>query len=194
MKEPDFKRISAVVLAAGQSRRMGQNKLLMPFNGVPLLTRALDFVAGLGFGENIIVVSEETADLVKIPQGFVTVINKSPESGQASSVKLGVNAASLDYYMFFLADMPFLDKGTVLRLVSEIEEGKIVVPYAGEAPASPVIFHKNFRSELLATTGDKGGRAVISKHKQDCKAVLFKNTKAFTDVNTPGEYEKYIGF
>lgn len=194
MKEPELKRISAIVLAAGQSKRMGKNKLLMPFDGVPLLVRMLDLVAELGFGENILVVSEETVREVKIPQGFAAVVNKSPESGQASSVKLGVNAASLDYYMFFLADMPFLDKGTVLAIASEAEQGKIVVPYAGEAPASPVIFHKNFRRELLETEGDKGGRAVISKHKPDCKAVLFKNTKAFKDVDTPGDYEEYIGF
>lgn len=187
-KNTDISRISAIVLAAGQSKRMGQNKLLMPFRGQSVLTRAIDLVSGLGFGEKILVTSAETANAVRIPESFVTTINESPENGQASSLKLGVNAATLDYYMFFLADMPLLTESDVLKIISGIIDGKIIVPKAGNLPANPVIFPKKFRRELLEIEGDKGGRDVIAAHESECKTVLIENAEAFMDIDTPEEY------
>lgn len=188
MKGADLNRISAIVLAAGQSKRMGQNKLLMPFRGKPLLTRVLDLVESLGFGEKILVTSRETVGTVKVPPGFITVLNESPESGQALSLKLGVTAAALDYYMFFLADMPLLEESDALKIIAGIDGGRIIVPKAGEIPANPVIFPKKFRRELLEVSGDKGGRSVISAHEAECKAIFIENAEAFRDIDTPEEY------
>lgn len=167
---------------------MGQNKLLMPFRGRPVLMRTLDLVGGLGFGEKILVTSSETVNAVEIPKGFVTVINENPESGQASSLKFGVNAATLDYYMFFLADMPLLTENAALEIISGIGGGKIIVPKAGNIPANPVIFPKKFRRELLEVEGDKGGRDVIAAHESECKTILIENAEAFMDIDTPEEY------
>lgn len=191
MKNVDMTRISAVVLAAGQSKRMGQNKLLMPVNGKPILMHTLDLTRNLDFGERILVTSKETAAGIDLPEGFVTVINESPEKGQSSSLKLGVKAASLDYYMFFLADMPMLQKSDVQMIISEICGDKIIVPMATNTPSNPVIFPKSFREALLALEGDIGGRGLIAVHKNECKHVFFKKPENFRDIDIFNEYQNY---
>lgn len=186
----DLKQISAIVLAAGLSCRMGQNKLLMRVSGKPVLSHTLDLVSGLEFGEKILVISEETAKGLQIPEDFTTKINKNPEQGLASSLKLGLSAATRKYYMFFLADMPMLDKDTVLKIISGISGGKIVVPKAAGIPANPVVFPEKYRDELLKITGDKGGRDIIAANAADCRIVTLENAAALRDIDTPEDYSE----
>lgn len=181
-------RISAIVLAAGLSRRMGRNKLILPFRGKPLLSHTLELIDALPFGEKILVTTKDTAGAVAIPPGFSTVINENPEEGQSSSLRLGVSAVALDHYMFFPGDMPFLDRAAALEIADEAEDGLIVIPEAEGKPASPVIFPKFLREELLALSGDEGGRQLFSAYDTLCKRIRPRNPGALRDIDTPEDF------
>ncbi len=183
-------KISAIVLAAGLSRRMGCNKLLLELNGRPLLEHTLELIDKLGFVQKILITTRKTEEAVQIPSGFVTAYNDCAENGLSSSLKLGVGLATCDYYMFFLADMPLLSEATVREIIAEVEPNKIILPIVDDNPANPVIFPKSLRQELLNVSGDKGGRGVIQAHKDCVKTVRFANSRAFMDIDNPDDYAK----
>lgn len=183
-------RISAIVLAAGMSKRMGENKLLLDFKGKPLLSHTLELVAHLDFKEKILVTTDEMAKSVSIPDGFKTVINEEPNAGQSMSLKLGVESAIGEYYMFFLGDMPLLDEALIYALVDAIGDARdsIIIPETSGKPANPVIFPKALRRELLALNGDSGGRQIIKTRAGQCRIVRFERSAAFLDIDTPEDY------
>lgn len=185
--------VSAIILAAGKSRRMGQNKLLLDYRGKPVLLHVLELIASIRFKRHVLVTTRETADAVEIPKGFTVVLNEDPESGQALSVRMGVEAAARGYYMFLAGDMPLLERACIERLLSEAQKDRIVVPVAGGKPLGPCIFPENLRGELLSLNGDSGGRTVRDAHPESCKYVEFQNPRAFFDVDTPEDYAALTG-
>ena len=185
-------RISAVVLAAGQSKRMGQNKLLMEINQKPMLMYTLEAVGAAGFFEAILVTTDETARAVEIPGGFMVRINRELQKGQGESVKIGAEASSGDYIMFFTADMPWITENEIRKIISHAKEDGITIPYAGGSRKNPCIFPSFLKRELLALEGDAGGRRVFEKHGHIIKHVEFESEKAFRDVDTIEDYRKTI--
>jgi molybdenum cofactor cytidylyltransferase len=188
------KEITAVVLAAGTSTRMGQNKLLMDYHGEPMLMAVLRLVLSCGFGESILVISRETLAGIEAPAGFTVVLNPEPEAGQGQSVALGAGAASPKSrgIMFFQADMPLLDKSTVLAMISAFgafDGTRITVPEIEGCLRSPAIFPASLREELMALRGDEGGRALFKKHPGLLLPVPFLDAGVFRDIDTIADYD-----
>jgi molybdenum cofactor cytidylyltransferase len=186
--------ISAVVLSAGMSKRMGQNKLLMDFKGEPLIMAVLRLVLSCGFGESILVSSRETLAGFEVPAGFSVVLNPRPEAGQGSSVALGAGAASPSTggIMFFQADMPLLEQNTVLAIVSAFDGAHIAAPQIAGILKSPVIFPVSLRGELAGLIGDEGGRALFKKHPGLLLPVPFADAEVFRDIDTVHDYRELL--
>lgn len=188
--------IAAIVLAAGLSRRMGKNKLLLPFGNSSLLGRSLALVASLPYAERILVTTEQTLQWLEqheeLPPGFRTVINHAPEEGQAASLRLGTEASGADGYMYFTGDQPLLHRDVVLALLERASPEHIVVPRAGGRPASPVFFPARFRAELLQRRGDEGGRGVRDAHPEACLQVEMPDPRILADIDTPEQYEALL--
>lgn len=181
-------RVSAIVLAAGLSRRMRQNKLLMPYRGKPIVQHVLELVSRLAFWEKILVSTRETVSQLRVPDCFTVLINVSPGLGQGESARMAVEAATGGYYMFFAGDTPLLDEATVLLLLNQIEENRIIVPTADGNPGSPCIFPRSCREELLALRGDQGGRTVRDAHPGLCKHVEVPDANTLRDIDTIDDY------
>ncbi|MCL2034492.1 MAG: nucleotidyltransferase family protein [Oscillospiraceae bacterium] len=181
-------RISAVVLAAGQSKRMGQNKLLMQLNKKPILMYTLEAVGAVGFFETILVTTDETAVAAEIPGGFKVLINREPQKGQGESVRIGAGASLGDYIMFFTADMPWITENEIRKIISCAKEGGITVPYVGGSRKNPCIFPGFLKRELLELGEDAGGRKLFEKHGRLIRHVKFENEKAFKDIDTMEDY------
>lgn len=186
--------VSAVVMAAGLSRRMGENKLVMDFRGRPMLEHVLDLAANLDFDERILVTTRQTLDEVTVPTVFSVVINEEPERGQGYSVSLGARAATGDYIMFFAGDMPLLTACEAVRLLdaARASGGKIVAPEVDGKPSNPVIFPKSLRGELAGLSGDEGGRQVIRMHADMLETVQFYSERPFSDADTPEDYQRIV--
>ncbi len=188
--------IGAVIMASGAARRMGKNKLLLQYNGKPLILHIFNLVLEQGF-ENLVVVTcyKEIAEIAK-DKNIKYVYNMCAEMGQSQSVRLGINSlGQCDGYMFFTGDQPLLDSETINKLIRSFENhsNKIIVPLHNGKRGNPVIFPKKFKEELLALKGDMGGKALMNSYPEDVLLVEITNEYALWDIDTPEDYEKLIG-
>ncbi len=186
--------ISAILMASGFSKRMGENKLLMRFKEKTILEAILSVIKNYKFKEKILVYREKEVFTLGKKYNFKCVENKTAHKGQSESIRLGLeNARDCLGYMFFTGDQPFIDKYNLDKLVKEFQENKsfIIVPINNEKKGSPVIFPKNFKEELMNIKGDTGGREIIKEYPDKIKYV--KVTKKFLlDIDNKEEYKSLL--
>lgn len=187
--------ISAVVLAAGLSRRMGRAKLLLDWGGQPVIRRAVEQVRAGGVGE-LIVVLGHAAEAIRealagLPIRFVQ--NPDPEAGQGSSIACGVSAVAPDTeaVLIALGDQPSLPPEVIPRLIQTFRRtgNAIVTPVYLGVQANPVLFGSAVFSELRALSGDRGARAVVEKDPARVALVPFDITVP-PDLDTPEDHER----
>jgi molybdenum cofactor cytidylyltransferase len=184
--------ISAVVLAAGASSRMGRQKLLLPLGDEPLVRRTVRQVAEAGFDEVLVIVGREHEQVVAALEGLPVrhAVNPDYESGMGSSFRAAVaslpdSAAAL----FALADQPLLLPSDYRRLLEayRARPGGIIGVRYGDVTAPPHLFARRYFPELARLT--HGARAVLQRHEDDTTVVPF-DPALLLDVDTPGDYER----
>ena len=187
--------LGCVVLAAGNASRFGRNKLSEPFRGKPLIQWALEAVPTDRLGPVYADVPAPVCVVTQYPDvrmlaaafGFDGVFNEAPESGISHSVVLGTQALMhrCGGLMFLVADQPLLRRQTVADLADRFlaDPTRIVVPTAGERRGNPCVFPAALYPELLALTGDRGGKAVIRRHPELVVEVQVPAEELF-DVDT----------
>lgn len=187
--------INAIIMASGFSRRMGRNKLMLLYNGKPLIDHVMDHVQGAGLSSVFLVSgNEEVLERGRL-RNINTIYNGKADAGQSESVKAGIlNSTECDAYMFFSGDQPLLDEETIRLLTGSFAEnpGCIIVPAFRGRKGSPVIFPKRFREELLALSGDTGGREVIRNHPESVLLVEVSDSSMLLDIDTKEEYMELI--
>jgi len=184
--------ITAIILASGYSRRMGQNKLLLNYRGKSLIEHTIETIEMCGFSEIIIVAREEKIIDIANKYGLKVIINGNADKGISESIKLGVrNAKETTGFMFFMADQPFLDVDTVKELNNAFEENldSIIIPRFDVKKGSPVIFPYSFKGDFLLLEGDVGGKVIINKNLDKVKFVEVQDAAKLFDVDTNENYE-----
>ncbi|GAA0727716.1 molybdenum cofactor cytidylyltransferase [Clostridium malenominatum] len=189
--------VSAVIMASGYGKRMGQNKLLMPLKGKPVLEHVINSIKRCDFNEIILVGRDKEVLDLGFDKGISIVENHEAYKGQSQSIKLGVENANKNSegYMFFTGDQPFIDNRTINLLLGEHYENKdkIICPmYKGER-GSPVIFPSIYREALLNLQGDEGGRSIMKSNLEEIIFVQIEDGKILMDIDTPEEYERLVG-
>ncbi len=186
--------VAVIVLAAGGSRRMGRPKQLEPVNGEAMVVRAARVALAVGAGPVAIVTGAE-ADAVAALLGeqmpAVNVIhNPAWESGQATSMQAALRAlpASVEAAILMPVDQPYLDELLLRRLVQAWRTGAdLVAPaIAGALRGAPALFDRRYWPELMAVTGDVGGRPVLMANRDACAAVL-ADAAWLRDIDTPDD-------
>ena len=184
--------ITAIILASGYSRRMGQNKLLLKYRGKSLIEHTIETIKKCGFSEMIIVAREEKIIDIGNKHGLKVIINEDAVKGISESIKLGVrNAKETEGFMFFMADQPFLDVDTVKGLNNEFSGNSdyIIIPRFDGKRGSPVIFPCIFKEDFLRLEGDVGGKVIINKNLDKVKFVEVQDAAKLFDVDTIENYE-----
>jgi len=182
------KRVAALLLAGGLSRRFGPgDKLLSDFAGAPLARHARDALAD--FGTRIAVVRAGAPSLASLLSdgGFALVENAAPESGMASSLRLGVAAArglDIDAVLICLADMPRIDSALLARLCAAYEpEPALLVCHDGRRRSPPALIGRRHFGAIAVLDGDTGARNLLAA------APLFAVTPdRLLDIDEPGGY------
>ena len=192
--------VSAILLAAGESRRMGsRNKMTLPVAGVPLLRRIADtlvnsevgeIVAVLGHGEQI-----ARALLADLPLRLVT--NERYREGQMTSVHCGLEALSepCKGIMVCLSDQPLLRVEDIDGLVHAFEQqrpGSVLIPAWQGQRGNPVILAHEHRDAILAGGPGLGCRRYIDAHPQLVVWQEMDNDHVVFDLDTPEDYQRML--
>lgn len=190
------RRVAALVLAAGSSRRMaGSNKLLQPVGGVPMVRRAAN-AALASRCAGVVVVTGFAADAVRQSLAGLDLEfahNAAHESGMASSLRTGLQAlpADTDAVVVVLGDMPCIDAGHIDRLVAAFDpqRGNIVVPMKQGRRGNPILWPREFFAEMQQVQGDVGARELLLRHAKRIDSVSCEDEAIFADVDTPAALE-----
>lgn len=181
-----MQKIAAILMAAGFSKRFqAENKLLAPVGGKPLARHTIELVCRSDlFSQRILISADKRVAALGEDLPVTPLHNDNPARGQCESIRLGVEAADADYYMFFPCDQPFLTERILQMLVQAAKPGCIVVPEVAGVPASPALFSAVFREELLSLPDRTAGKAVIRAHPEAVIHLQMQDPAAFADIDT----------
>lgn len=190
-------RVFALVLAAGQSRRMGKiNKLLADIDGVPLVRRVVDAVKASSCDGVMVVTGHEAARVEAALEGASVKTVRCAEyaSGLSASLKAGIDAlpGNCDAAVICLGDMPGVTAAHIDRLIAAFdpEEGRAVcVPTFEGKRGNPVLWYRGFFSEITSVRGDVGARHLIGEHEDLVCEVAMEDPGVLLDVDTPKALE-----
>ena len=193
--------ISAVILAAGESRRMGkQNKLLLPIGGEALLVKLVASVCASDVGQVLVVIGHEAdkirRELNEFPLNFV--YNPNFSEGMTTSIKYGVKVVSheCDGLLICLGDMPFINTSEINKLIHAYAknrikgEGLIVVPVFKRQRGNPVLFSIEFRNDILEHKKESGCKEVIMKNSDSVMEIEMDDDNMLLDVDTLEDYQR----
>jgi len=190
---PREPRVTAIVLAAGLSRRMGaRNKLLAEVDGMPMLARVVDHVVA-SKAKPILVVTGHEAEAVRAALGdrpVTFVHNPAFADGLAGSVKTGIDAVppNADGAIVCLGDMPQVTARHIDRLIAAfnpVEGRAICIPTWQGRQGNPVLWARRFFDEIMALSGDRGAKALIEEHGDQVAEVAMPDAGVALDIDTP---------
>ena len=196
--------IVAVVLAAGESSRMGSPKALLPISGVPFIEEIVRALKGTKVDKIIIVLGHHAEEIQKsiahLPVTFV--VNRDYAKGQLSSLIVAIRslesdkgAEKVDGVLVHLVDHPFISPTLVDHMIDRFYETKklIVIPRCGGRRGHPVIFSSRLFSELLSAPLEKGAKVVVHAHRDETLEIETDFAGITIDIDTPEEYRRYLG-
>lgn len=193
-----MKEIWAIILAAGASTRMKQQKLLLPFNGKTIIETVVENVAR-SVNSNIMVVlgshhEQIQEQIVNYPVKFC--VNENYMSGMLSSAICGFRALPFEAKaaLIFLADQPQIPpQVTDLVIKAWIQSGKgIVMPTFNGRRGHPVLIETRYKAEIEHLDPEKGLRTLSEKFKDDVYEVECIIPEILRDIDTPEEYQYEI--
>ncbi|MGE5631829.1 MAG: nucleotidyltransferase family protein [Caulobacteraceae bacterium] len=189
--------ISAIILAAGSSVRMGAPKLLLPFNGMPLVENIINIVKKSALFDEIVLVYRD-AEVKNIAEdcGLKAVYNSDAQLGLSTSLKKGIQSCSSesDSFMFFTGDQPFINKELIGKLIDKHSKnkGKIIVPLYNGKRGMPTIFPAVWHKSLMELEGDTGGRVIIQDNPEQVLFVNIEEENMSIDIDNSEDYMKAL--
>jgi CTP:molybdopterin cytidylyltransferase MocA len=193
-------RFGLVILAAGESARMGTPKQLLPLDGQPLLVRAVDAALASAAWPVVVVLGAHAEKikpaLARLP--VLVVENPAWSEGMASSLRLGVAtlqqfSRQLDAALVALCDQPAFSSDTIARLVAAHRatgRGIVAARYAGRN-AAPALFLREHFPALTALTGESGARTLLNDSPDRVTPVDLPSLAL--DLDTPADYAALQG-
>lgn len=188
--------ISAILLGAGESKRMGKEKLSLPWGKKTIFEHCLRTILRSEASEVIIVLNDrmkETAHRLD-KKGVKVVLNPAYRKGMGTSIRCGLKVLDpkSDGILIALGDQPFVKTQTINALIGAFKKGKggIIVPSFRGRRGHPVIFHRKYEEELLRLRGDAGGKTIVMKHPEDVRIIPVKSEGVIRDIDTLEDYKK----
>ena len=191
--------IVGIILSAGESKRMGKPKQLLPWGNSVILQQVIDNASASRLRKILLVLgshADEIEGKIKVSSKTRIVVNRDFKEGMSSSVKCGIKNAPVEAeaYMLLLGDQPCIGPDIINHLVDRYQTGKygIIIPVYNGKRGHPVIFDAKHKQELLGI-GDGGAKIVVDNHADDVLAVSLDSPEILADIDTPQDYQKAIG-
>ena len=182
--------ISAILLAAGQSKRMGdENKLVKNFQGIPLIKHSVRNILASIIGELIIVLGHQKEIIEKLidkNEKIKFVFNQDFESGIATSIKTGLNHLSEETEAFFicLGDMPMVNKDIFNLLIKSKNNREIIVPTYKNKQGNPILFSKSMKKKIMTIEGNVGAKKILELNKDKILNIETNDQSITKNFNT----------
>jgi len=196
--------ISAILLAAGESKRMeGENKLIKEINGIPLIQHATKNVLGSAIDELIIILGHEKSlieNIITKNKKIKFIYNENYKNGISSSIKIGLNHISKTSEAFFicLGDMPNVNQNIYNKLIksrynynkklTSDRKKEIIIPVFEEKEGNPILFSKFMREKIMNIDGDYGAKKIIEESKNKILYVPIKSNGITLDFDTKEDF------
>ena len=186
--------ISAILLAAGQSKRMnGENKLTKKIQGIPLIKHSVKNILSSSVDELIVVLGYQKKIIEKLigkNEKIKTVFNENFENGIASSIKTGLNHFSEKTEAFFicLGDMPLVNYNIYNQLIKSKDNKKIIVPTYKKQQGNPVLFDKSMKEKVIDVSGDVGAKKIFELNKDKILNLEINNQSITKSFNTQDDF------
>lgn len=180
-------KLGCVIMAAGNARRFGKNKLAAQLQGRSLILRTLEVVPTELFHR--VVVVTQYPEILRLAQDFhfAAVYNEHPDDGISYTIKLGLTGLrDCDGVLFLVSDQPLLQRESISGLAQLWIScpDKIAALGHNGVRGNPCLFPSRFFPELMALSGDRGGNNVIRQH-EEALILLEASAQELTDVDTP---------
>lgn len=198
--DPHTGEIGAIVLAAGQSRRMGTvNKLLIEVGGKPIVAHVVDTLLTAGIRQPVVVTGSDAqaVEAALASRDVRFVHNPDFAAGLSASIRAGVQAAPSEWHgaLICLGDMPEVTPETIMALKTAFDppSGKtICVPVHEGKRGNPVLWHRSHFARLAALTGDVGGKPLLAEFEAEIAEVPVSTRSILDDVDTPASADALI--
>ena len=185
-------RIGAVLLAAGEGRRMGGvAKPLIRLQGVPLISRQLVALSGAGVDEVVVVTGHARNAVEEQVQSFPVTLahNEAHIQGQESSVRVGLAAlnGSFDAVFIMPADQPLIAAGDLTELIGAFKKrpaGHVVVPVVDGQRGNPILLDEVAHAQILASGTNLGCRHLIERQPELVHVHETANSRFIIDLDT----------
>jgi molybdenum cofactor cytidylyltransferase len=191
-------KISAILLGAGESKRMRVDKLSLRLGRKTILEHCFETLWRSKVEEVTIVLSvrnQEIKNLFKGPRVKI-IVNPHSEKGMSTSIRKALRTIPSDSHgiLIALGDQPFLKTRTINALIRAFDQGErgIIVPSFRGRMGHPVIFHRKYKRDLLNLKGDVGGRSILERHPQDVRRVSIKSEGVVKDIDTWQDYRREL--
>ncbi len=189
--------VAAVVLAAGRSARMGQNKLVVNVLGTPMIGRVVDALLASSVERVVVVTGHEQERVQAALAGRDVSFVHNPEhaAGMSTSLRAGMRALGpgVDAALVCLGDMPWIAPAHIDALIDAfqpVEGREICVPMYQGKRGNPVLFGARLFEEMTQLAGDVGARALIDAHAEVVFQVPVDHSGVLVDVDTLAALER----
>ncbi len=192
--------IAGLVLAAGESRRMGRDKALLPYQGRTFLEAILDSLTDAEIERKAVVLGHHADEIqVAVDLGRAEIVlNLDYALGQTSSLQAGLRALSkpdLEAVVLCLVDHPAVPASVIRVLVQTLHESgaPLVIPVFETRHGHPVVIGRALFAELLDLEPGQGANLVVRRYRESARLVEVADPAILIDVDDPASYERLVG-
>lgn len=190
--------IGAIILAAGESRRMGKPKLLLPFGDETIIEAVVKSLIQSKADEVLVVLGADSGKIEEKIKNLPlkTTVNPHYKKGMLSSVQWGFKVISehIQGVLVCLGDQPSIPADVIDKVIDAFKKTKkgIVVPTYKKIRGHPVLIDIKYRNEIWDLSSDVGLRGVVYNHPEDTIEVEVGSPAILRDIDDPGDYRKEI--
>ena len=191
-------KIIGIILAAGESKRMGSPKALLEIHYKTFLEHLVSILEKAGLEKIVVVLGHDSEKIISSHKNLNVdfIINADYIKGQLSSIQTAIKNihGEVDAIIVCPIDRPLVSSGLIQNLKSEFikTNSPIVIPIYDAKRGHPIIFSSSLFPELMRAPIDVGARAVVWAHHNEVAEVPTNEEGILINIDTPELYEKYI--
>lgn len=199
IKQYPINHCAVLIIAAGESKRMGSPKQLLVVEGQTLINRIIHIVKrAVSFPVYVVLGASAESIQSQLPKLDVKIIqNAQWQEGMASSIRVGLSDAkaqnpNLEGVLIVVCDQPYITESTIntlLQLQKE-KDTPMAAAYYDDVLGTPALFHKSIFNEILSLKGDMGAKKIIKSRPEEVAKLHFE--KGLLDIDTKEDYQALL--